>query len=151
MLTELVLLIVLVLAGIIARRWWLQRQDNLLRENPPARRCIEICLPRDVTDAREKMQGVWRSLSSSATSDKSERKRGERQVSAVYWASVPEGKETPELRFLLYVDPDRMDKVKKSIRQSFENQAEIIEHQEDPLLAIAKEMRPPEEEEGEAA
>jgi len=147
--TQLFLLIAFVLIILIARRAWQQHQENRLRTNFPRRRVIEVSLPRGITDSNERMQRFYRKAVSAAQGGPQERKSGQRQIDIVYLAEVMQGHTMPEIRFLLYADEDKMNALKKSIKQVFDGMASVLElgPEEDPMEEISSQLRPPEKQE----
>jgi hypothetical protein len=139
---ELFLLVGVVLAGLIGWRFHQQMIEQRLRDNPPERRIIEVSLPRDITDSNQRMEKFYRKVAMQAAhGDATTRKQGLRQLDVIYLIEVPGS--TPELRYLIYSDPDRMDIVKRSVKQVFDGIADVIELKHDPIAEIAAQLRPP--------
>ena len=127
----------------IVRAYLRQQAEQKLRENPPPRRFIEVSLPYGVNDSNERMKRFYRKVASAASADKAQRKQGLGQIDVVYLAEIPKDAIQPEIRFLVYSDPDQMDKVKRAIKQAFDGQSDLNEPPHDPLAEIADELRPP--------
>lgn len=144
-LIKIVFVLVLIAAFFIWRRYRQQMIEQRLRDNPPERRIIEVSLPKDVKDSHQRMPRFYRKIATQvAMGSADDRKKGMRQLDIVYLVEVP-GTEA-RLRFLIYSDPDKMDMVKKAIRQIFEGMARIIELDHDPVAQIAEQLKPPPEE-----
>lgn len=140
---QLLLLVVLIGGGLVARNYWRQMQDQKLRDNPPPRRFMEVSLPGGVADSNERMKRFYRKVASAAAADKKARKLGIGQIDVVYLAEIPRGAIQPEIRFLIYADAQQMDKVKRAVKQAFDGNVDVYEPQHDPLAEIAAELRPP--------
>ena len=140
-----IFLVVIVIIGAIAVRYYHQRVENQLRENFPQRRVIEVSLPRGVNDSHKRMQKFYRKAVSAASGDPKERKQGLKQMDIVYLAECPEGQTMPVIRFLIYVDEDKMDAVKRSLKQVFDGLADVMElaPNHDPMAEIAAQLKPP--------
>lgn len=151
----------LILLGIaafcmIAWRYWQQRADEKLRNNPPQRRVIEVSLPVGVADSATSMARFYRKAAAAALGDKGARRVGARQIDFVYLVDVPAEGALPRLKCRIYADPDKMDAVKKALKSSFHDAIDVLEMKEDDLLPLAKILRPeegslPEESEAEFA
>lgn len=144
--TALIVLIAIAFVALILYRVVRQHQENYLRSHFPQRRVIEVSLPRGIDDSNERMQRFYRKAVAAAQGGPQERKKGERQIDIVYLAEVHEGHTMPEVRFLLYTDPDKMNMVKKTIKQVFDGMASVVEldpKKEDPMEEIAAQLRPP--------
>jgi hypothetical protein len=146
-----IIIIVVVIAVLIIRRYLRQRIEQRLRENPPPRRQIEISLPRGIEDADDRMAKFLRKVSSAALGDKKSRQAGLRQIDIVYYTEVKRQGSLPTLRYFIYADEDKMDSVKRAVKNAFEGQANVIEIQpeDDPLADVAERLRPGQEEEPE--
>jgi hypothetical protein len=138
---QFIILVALVIAFMIAKSFYQQWQDNKLRDNPPPKRVIEVSLPRDISDSRLRMAKFWRKVASAAQGDAKARKMGARQLDFVYHVTVPAPGATPEMKCLIYADPDKMDGVKRSIKQVFDGTADVLELEEDPLGQLAQVLR----------
>ena len=142
---DLVLLLVAVAVIVIAWRYRQQRQENKLRENFPHRRVIEVALPRSITDSNKRMQRFFSKAVTAAQGDAKARRTGMRQVDVVYLAEVMQGQAMAEVRYLIYVDEDKMDAVKRDLKQVFDGMAHVTELPpgRDPMEEIASQLRPP--------
>lgn len=149
---RLILVIIIILGIVIARRYLAQMREQRLRDNPPERRVIEVSLPRGVDDAAKRMPTIYRKIAQAASGDKKTREVGLRQVDIIYLAERASHGGEPELRFLVYADPDRMDAVKRAIRNAFDGMADVVEVKGDPLAPLISGLRPesPEQAAGEA-
>lgn len=144
--TQLIILVAAAVAVIIAVRYREYAREQRLRDNPPQRRLIEVRLPRGINDANVRMQRFYRKVASAAMDEGGKRQVGERQIDIVYLAEVPAGGHAePQIRFLIYADPDKMDAVKRSLKQAFDDMADVTEPKHDPLWEIAEQLRPPKE------
>jgi len=149
--TSFIVLCVLVVGFLIARRYWLERHEQLLRENPPQRHGIEVALPSGSKDSPRAFASFLRKVASSATSDAKTRRSGQRQVDIVYLATVPAPGAEPEIRFRIYGDPDRMDAIKRAVKQVYKGTCEVNPLKEDELIELAQAFRPAPEAEPEHA
>lgn len=140
---SLLLLLFIGLAGFIAWRFYLQRQEEQLRDNPPQRRVIEVSLPAGSTNSPQEMARFYRKVASAALGDAKARRVGARQVDFVYLGDVQAPGATPRLRCRIYADPDKMDTVKKAIKSVYKDQADVVEIEEDELTVLAQVLRPP--------
>lgn len=149
---ELVFLIFIVILFFVVRRYLRHRADQRLRENPPTRRVIEVSLPRGIEDSADRMARFYRKVSSAALGDKDARKEGMRQIDIVYLAEARRQGSLPELRFLVYCDPDKMDAVKRALKNAFSDQADVMElpPEHDPMRELAALLHPSLEEEKES-
>ena len=134
---------------LVAWKFWQQRADEKLRDNPPQRRIIEVSLPVGVSDSVANMSRFYRKVAAAALGDSGARKSGMRQIDFVYLVDVPAEGALPRMRCRIYADPDKMDAVKKALKSSFQEAIDVVELPEDDLLPIAQILRPPEEEEEE--
>lgn len=140
----LIALVFIVIVGLIVRRYLHFRADQRLRENPPPRRVIEVSLPRGMDDSRERMSRFYRKAASAALGDKDARKQGMRQIDIVYMAEARREGSLPELRFLIYCDQDKMDAVKRALKNAFSDQADVLEipPDHDPMHDLASRLHP---------
>jgi len=136
-----ILIVFFIALFFIARAFYRQKQEQQLRDNPPERRVIEVSLPGGVNDSRMQMARFWRKVASATTIDPKARKTGQGQLDLVYLATVSEPKAMPRLSCLIYADPERMDAIKRAIKQTFED-VDVLELEEDPLLPVAAQLRP---------
>jgi len=136
----LIFLMVAVATFFIIRGFYRQRQEQHLRDNPPQRRVIEVSLPGGVDDARIQMARFWRKVASATTVDPKARKQGIGQMDLLYLVTVPEPKAMPHLSCLIYADPDKMDAVKRALKQTFED-VDVIELDNDPMIPVASALR----------
>lgn len=137
----LLLLFALVIGVLILRKFLAERTEEKLRDNPPERRVVKVSLPAGIKDSKIQMQRFWKKMMKVAASDSKGRKAGVGQIDVVYYVSVPAPKAQPVLECLIYTDPDKMDSVKRVIKQVFDAQSDILELQEDPLEEYAKQIR----------
>jgi hypothetical protein len=146
-----IILIVVAAVAVIFWRFHQQRQENKLRENFPRRRVIEVSLPRGVTNSNERMQKFYSKAVTATQGDPKARKLGMRQIDIVYLAEVQLEHTMADIRFLVYVDEDKMDAVKRALKQVFDGMAHVLEitAEHDPMEKIAAQLRPPQEEKSE--
>lgn len=144
-LINLLLLFAIVAFCMIAWRYWQQRADEKLRNNPPQRRIIEVSLPVGVADSAMSMARFYRKAAAAALGDKGARRVGARQIDFVYLVDVPAEGALPRLKCRIYADPDKMDAVKKALKSSFHDAIDVLEMKEDDLLPLAKILRPEED------
>lgn len=128
---------------LVAWKFWQQRADEKLRDNPPQRRIIEVSLPVGVSDSVANMSRFYRKAAAAALGDAGARKSGMRQIDFVYLIDVPAEGALPRMRCRIYADPDKMDAVKKALKSSFQEAIDVVELPEDDLLPIAQVLRPP--------
>jgi hypothetical protein len=142
--SQLFLLVLAVLMFFVIRKYLRHRADQQLRENPPARRVIEVSLPRGVEDSDERMTRFYRKVASAALGDKDMRKQGMRQIDIIYLAEARRQGSLPEMRFLVYCDPDKMDAVKRALKNAFSEQADVLElpPEHDPMRELTMLMHP---------
>jgi len=120
------------------------RREARLRENPSSYSVVEVRLPRDIIDANKRMQGFYRRVAADLAADPGARKLGQGQIHMVYYADVPTGTTTPQLRFLVYCPPELLTTIKLKLRQSFQG-AEIVIPEQDPMAKIAELIKSKEE------
>ena len=149
--SSLIVLCALLVAFFIARRWWLERHEQRLRENPPQRQGIEVALPNGSEGSPRAFASFLRKVASSAMADAKTRRAGQRQLDIVYLASAPSPGAEPVIRFRIYADPDRMDAIKRAIKQVYKGTCEVNPIKEDELLELAQRLRPQPEAEPEHA
>jgi hypothetical protein len=149
---QLIVIILLVAVGVVVWRFRQQRQENQLRENFPRRRVIEVSLPRGIKDSNDRMQKFYAKAVTATQGDPKARAQGLRQIDIVYLAEVKPEHTMADIRFLIYVDEDKMDAVKRSLKQVYEGMAHVLEipAEHDPMEEIAMQLRPPKEEEKES-
>ena len=131
----------LVLAILIAKKFLSERTEERLRDNPPERRIVEVSLPGGIKDSKEQMKRFWKKMGNVAVSDPKTRKTGAGQIDVVYIITVPAPKAMPVLKCLVYADPDKMDAVKRALKQVFDAQSDVLEISEDPLAEYADALR----------
>jgi hypothetical protein len=139
---NLLLLLFIFLAAVFLWRYMLQRADEKLRNNPPERRVIEVSLPSNTINSAQEMTRFYRKVASGTITDEKGRKKGLGQLDFVYLGTVLSEGGTPFVRSLIYTDPDKMDAVKKALKSSFASSISVVELQEDPLAAVARQLRP---------
>ena len=138
---EILLIFALFLAIIIARKFFAERSEERLRDNPPEKRIVEVSLPGGIKDSRLQMKRFWKKMAKVAHTDSKGRKTGVGQIDLVYYITVPGPKAMPVLKCLIYADPDKMDAVKRAIKQVFDAQSDVLELAEDPLDKYADAIR----------
>jgi hypothetical protein len=143
--SQLFILILLGVVGSICYKYWKYRAEQRLRENPPPRRVIEVSLPRGEDNSADRMARALRTIAHAAMGDKKARRTGMRQIDIVYMFEVPKGKMEAIGRYLLYCDPDKMDTVRRAIKQTYGQVAAVqeISADDDPMAEIAAALRPP--------
>jgi len=135
---DLLLLVGVVLAFFVIRKFFQEKSEEKLRDNPPEKRIIQVSLPNGIKDSRTQMRRFWKKVSKAVQTDASGRKTGQGQIDLVYYITVPGPKSTPVVNCLIYTDPDKMDAVKRAIKQVFDAQSDVLELEEDPLLKPAQ-------------
>lgn len=138
---NLIFIFAIILAILIAKKFFAERTEERLRDNPPQRRIIEISLPNGITESRVAMKRFWKKMGKVAATDTKGRKEGAGQIDVVYLATVPGEKAMPVIKCLIYADPDKMDAIKRSAKQVFDAQSDIMELSEDPLGPYADKLR----------
>lgn len=143
---DLIVIVVLFAAVLIIKRYRQQMIEDRLRKNPPPRRVIQVCLPREISDSRSQMRRFYKKAASAALGGPAERKTGVRQIDFVFHGEVQSSGASTLLRCLIYADEDKMDSVKRAIKNSYEGRIEVSElpAKDDPMAKIAAELRPPE-------
>lgn len=134
---DFLLLVGVVLAFLVIRKFIQERTEEKLRDNPPERRIIQVSLPNGIKDSRNQMRRFWKKVAKAVHTDASGRKAGRGQIDLVYYVTVPGPKAAPVVNCLIYADPDKMDAVKRAIKQVFDAQSDIVELDHDPLAAPA--------------
>jgi hypothetical protein len=89
------------------------------------------------------MARFYRKVASAALGDGKARKQGARQIDVLYLADVQAPGASPRLRCRIYADPDKMDSVKKALKGVYKDQVDVVELEEDELVAAALAIRPP--------
>jgi hypothetical protein len=143
--SQLLVLLVIGFVIFVCHRYIKYRAEQRLRENPAPRRVIEISLPRGETNSAERQARALRKVASAALGGSKERRKGLRQFDLIYMFEVPMGKTEPIGRFLMYCDPDKMDSVKRAIKQTYGQVAAVqeLKADQDPMAEIAAALRPP--------
>lgn len=141
-----VLLAAVLVVGIflIARAYREHQISDRLRRNPAEKAVIEVRLPRDITDANERMQRFYQKVGSHVVNDERMRAEGQGTLDVVYFVEVPRGKSAPELRFLVYAPPEKMSAIKRTLQQAFKGHAEVTVPTQDPMADLAVALRPAE-------
>lgn len=147
------LIAVIIAVGIflIARAYREHQISDRLRRNPADKAVIEVRLPRDITDANERMQRFYQKVGSHVANDEKMRAEGQGTLDVVYFVEVPRGKSAPELRFLVYAPPEKMSAIKRTLQQAFKGHAEVTVPTSDPMAGLAAALRPAEYEPDEDA
>lgn len=141
--SSLIILCVLGFGFFILRRWWVERREQLLRENPPQRAGIEVALPHGSDNSPRSFAQFLRKVASAATADEKTRRTGKRQIDILYLATVPAEGAEPQISFRIYADPDRIDAVKRAIKQVYKAcEVNPVPEEEDELLALAEHYKP---------
>ena len=138
---SLLILLFIVASFFIVRAYLRARDEQRLRDNYPQRRVIEVTLPAGISDSRIAMARFFRKVASATTIDPKARKQGVGQIDFVYLGSVPQPRAMPRISCLIYADPDKMDSVKRALKGTFDD-LDVVEHEEDPLLAVAEALKP---------
>lgn len=134
---DLLLLIGVILAFFVIRKFLQERGEEKLRDNPPERRIIQVSLPNGIKDSRTQMRRFWKKVAKAVETDASGRKAGRGQIDLVYYVTVPGPKASPVINCLIYADPDKMDAVKRAVKQVFDAQSDVLELDHDPLAEPA--------------
>lgn len=141
--SSLIVLCVIVFIIFMGRRWWIERQEQKLRENPPQRAGIEVSLPHGTDNSPRSFAAFLRKAASAATADEKTRRTGQRQIDVLYLATVPAEGADPRITFRIYADPDRIDAVKRAVKQVYPAcEVNPVPAEEDELLALAEQYRP---------
>lgn len=143
--TEFIILLVLVAAGVITWRLTLRWQEEKLRKNPPERKIVEVSLPRGTKGSPAEMARFYRKIASFAQADSGARRKGLRQLDFVYFADVVHEGAPPRLRCFLYADEDVMEQVKRALKSTFRSGVDVAPVEEDDLRKLGLVLRPPEE------
>jgi len=121
---------------IVVRTYMRLRQIKRLRENYPVRKTIELTLARGTDNTRYTAKGFWRAVYTATSQDPKARKEGLGQVDFKYIVSVDAPRGTPRLRVLISADEDKIDIIKRSLKNIYED-ISILEVEDDPLRAAA--------------
>ena len=145
------ILLVLVIAGFAARRWYVERFEQRLRENPPERRVIRLALPGGTKDSPKAMARAIRQAAPAAFTGRDGRREGTGQLDFAYVFTVPAPESEPVMECWIWGDPDKIDAVKRAVKQVFPTGSlEVNEMNEDALAEIAEHFRPRPEEDPDA-
>lgn len=151
MMTGLILLFALIVAALIFRKYWRDRHEKRLRENPPERESIIVCLPGGIGESAKSMTRFWRQVEKITRVDSKARQRGEGQIDLTFIAERSHPDSEPELLCLISADPDKIDTIRRASKQVYNDMSEISLDREKKLEAIAAHLKPGRAEEPEVS
>lgn len=125
-------------AFLIVRAWRQRVIEQRLRDNPAERALFEVRLPGEVNDSVARMDRFYRKLGQVVMTDRTLRREGRGVVSVVFYAEVPEGKSSPEIRCIIYCPPEHLALVKRGLSQVYGGLAEIVTPDEDPIAVATR-------------
>jgi hypothetical protein len=134
-----VLVFFLLIASSVA--WWLfwrHAERKLLRE-PAPQAVLEVSVAGGVDKSTQIMTRLYRKLAGSLSSNTQSRLQGKRQMRIVLLASKPD--QTTEVRCLVYADVERVDELKRFLKEDFEGQAAVVQLTEDPLKPAIRQLQ----------
>jgi hypothetical protein len=138
----LILIAVAIVSVMIVRQYLNARNEQRIRLAPlPAKKVIEVRLPRDVTDANSRMRRFFGRVASVTANDPKLRAEGLGQLDLIYLADRPPNFLTPVLRFFIVADERAMPTVKRALKTAFEQQAEVFNVEVDPLADVFEQLR----------
>ena len=125
-------LTVAVLAGayyIISRK----DKEALLRLSPPELAYFECQLPVDYQNSNAKMTRFYATLYDLCLTDAKTREAGEGVVHVGFLAEIPEGKDTPEVSFIIACTVDKMTEVKSRMVTTYGLDLQLKNLKENPF------------------
>lgn len=129
-------------------------RERKLRENPPEKAMLELRLPRDMDDSLRRMVRFYHKLGQVVQTDQKLRRAGGGVVSVVWFAEIPTGRSSPEIRCIIYCPPEHVALITRNLSVVFSGMADITTPKNDPLGEVAAALRaqenPPEPEIGDA-
>ena len=137
---DFLLIIGFILIFFVIKKFLSERKEEKLRDNPPERRIIQVSLPNGINDSRTQMRRFWKKVAKIVHTDANGRASGVGQIDLVYYVTVPGPKAAPVVNCLIYTDPDKMDAVKRALKQVFDAQSDILELEEDPFKGAAEKI-----------
>lgn len=115
--------------------------ERRLRENPPDKAMLEVRLPRDMDDSLRRMVRFYHKLGQVVQTDHQLRRAGGGVVSVVWFAEIPEGRSSPEIRCIIYCPPEHLKLIKRNLSVVFSGIADISTPKTDPLAEAAAVVR----------
>ena len=133
---ELIIVLVLALAVVIAVKFWRHRQNERLRDHPPVYVTTEVRLPAGMDDANECMRAFYRSAAPLLEASGKDKRRGRRQVDFVHLARHEEEGMQATLTFYMRAPKELNDQLKRSLRSRLRGKAVFITPPSDAILEL---------------
>lgn len=150
--TQLIILIFVAVAGLVAwRSYWAYRTNHLLA-NPPRMEVFEVRIPWGTTDTNKRMAKAWAKLAAELEASSQERQHGDRFIQLAQLVSYEEPHHTePSLVTVIRCTPEQTKAAKRTIRTAFNGNVAFFNPSEDTLARLRDQLYPPEPEHAEYA